>query len=411
MNRNILAAALLISFAAGALSGGAAGVFAPYAVSQGWLEPLISANSQTAAGADVKDPADLEDIRVTNIVESALPSVVSINITKEITREDLRFDGMEEFFNDPFFAFPLPEQLPEREETRERFQVGGGTGFFVSADGMIATNRHVINDEEAEYTVVTQDGREFIAKVVAVDTVLDIGFLQIEGEDGEEFPALVFGNSDEIEVGETVIAIGNALAEFRNTVTKGIVSGINRRIVAGNFARSEVIEEAIQTDAAINPGNSGGPLINLRGEVVGINTAVTDGAQSLGFALPSNALLRALESVREHGRIIRPWIGVRYIPIDREYAKQNDLAYHYGAHVVQGNMEAPAIIPDSPAERAGIKSGDIILEIDGQKIDIEHSLSLLISKKSPDDIVTLKIARDGEEADIRLTLDERDASF
>lgn len=411
MGKKVIIIAAIISLVAGGLGGIAGGMMAPYAVKSGWFEPLLHA--QPAASqipAAQKESAPQEDEAVTDIVDHILPSVVSINITKEVTDNSYRFGGPGGIFDDPFFSFPLPEQQQTPDnQTPERMNVGGGTGFFVTKDGMIATNRHVIEDKNAEYTVITLDGRELKASVVAVDSVLDLGFLKVDAADNETFPALEFGDSDNIKIGETVIAIGNALAEFQNTVTKGIISGTNRRIVAGSLGGSEVIEEAIQTDAAINPGNSGGPLIDLHGQVVGMNTAVSDGAQSLGFALPANAVKIALESVQKNGRIVRPWLGVRYVPIDRDYADQNKLDYDYGAHVVFGTKDAPSVIPDSPADHAGIKPGDIILEIDGQRIDSDHSLSMLLSRHAPGDTVTLKIARDGKEMELQVTLDERTA--
>lgn len=410
MRGKSIALIILVSLFVGTLSGGAAGIFAPYLVERGLFEPWISAPDAKIAMTREREVVSTDEERTKNIVESALPSVVSINITKEIARNELRVDQFEEFFNDPFFSFPVPEQLPDEEEEPEveRLQIGGGTGFFVTTDGIVATNRHVIEDEEAEYSVVLQNGDELKATVLALDPVLDLGFLKVEGG---EFPSLQLGDSDGVEVGESVIAIGNALAEFSNSVTKGIVSGKDRRLLAGTFARSEIIEEAIQTDAAINPGNSGGPLIDLNGEVVGMNTAISDRAQLLGFALPSNSVKRALDSVKEHGRIVRPWLGVRFVPIDDEYAEANSLSYDHGAHVIFGDGETPSIIPDSPADRAGIEPGDIILSIDGEGISLDNSLANIIAKKFPGDEVTLRIARNGEEIEINVVLEERDPDF
>ncbi len=409
MRRNTVILVTLLAFVVGSVSGIAASLYTPYLVEQGFFAPwfVSGENGQVILEKETSVISSDED-RVTEIVEAALPSVVSINITKELSANDFRLEGLEEFYNDPFFSFPVPEQLPDEEVELERTQIGGGTGFFVTENGMIATNKHVIDDEDAEYIVVTQDGRELVAKVIAKDPVLDLAFLQV---DGDGFPAMQLGNSDEVEVGETVIAIGNALAEFSNSVTKGIVSGKNRRLLAGSFDRSEIIEEAIQTDAAINFGNSGGPLINLKGEVVGMNTAISDRAQLLGFALPANAVRRGLESVEEYGRIVRPWLGVRFVPIDSSYASLNNLNYDYGAHVIFGDGSAPAIIPDSPADKVGLQSGDIILAIDGQRIDGGHSLAHIISNKFPGDEVIIRISRNGEERELVTTLEERDPNF
>jgi serine protease Do len=334
-----------------------------------------------------------QDEVVAELVAKVSPSVVSIDISKTLRESRSTLD----FYTDDFSL--------EGEGEDELLRVGGGSGFFVSGDGLVVTNRHVIDDTKAEYVVVTQDGTEYKATVAGIDPVLDLGFLKIEGSN---FPAIELGDSDQIRIGQTVIAIGNALAEFQNTVTKGIVSGLDRRLEASGEAGDELIEEAIQTDAAINPGNSGGPLIDLQGRVIGVNTAVTDGAQSLGFALPSNAIKRAVDSMRKYGRIIRPWIGVRYIQVDADYAKRNSLPYNYGALVMRGQVRGDlAVVPGSPADKGGIKENDLLLEINGKKLDIKHPLSSQIARFSPGDEITLKLFREGQEIEQRLTLEER----
>jgi S1-C subfamily serine protease len=204
-----------------------------------------------------------------------------------------------------------------------------------------------------------------------------------------------------------VIAIGNALAEFRNSVTMGVVSGLNRSLMAGDLENEELIEEAIQTDAAINPGNSGGPLITLDGKVVGMNTAVSDGAQSLGFALPSNALARAVESVQKFGRIVRPWIGVRYIPVDAEVAQSESLSKEYGALILGNGRRDPGIVVGSPASKADLRERDVILEIDGERVGDPRSLATIISRLAPEQTVILKIARGDKELQIPVKLEER----
>jgi len=322
-----------------------------------------------------------EDAEVISVVERALPSVVSIDI---IQKED-----------SPAFRSGYPIGP---------VSIGGGTGFFISEDGLVVTNRHVISDTQSEYVVLTQDGRELPAKVLALDPSLDLGVLKVEGTD---FPALALGDSDSLKEGQTVIAIGNTLAEFSNSVTKGVVSGLNRSLIAGEFDEEELIEEAIQTDAAINPGNSGGPLITLDGKVVGMNTAVSDDAQSLGFALPSNALARAVESARKFGRIVRPWIGVRYIPVDAEIARNEGLAKEYGALILGNGQRDPGIVPDSPASKSDLKERDVILEINGERVGDPRSLATIVSRLSPDETVMLKVARGETELQIPVTLEER----
>ncbi len=354
--------------------------------------------------------ADLrkEELQTIDVVRQASPAVVSIVITKELTARspDSFFDDL---FSDRFVYTP---QVPSASSTtsttelpKQRLRVGGGSGFLVAADGYIVTNKHVVEDKKAEFTVVLQDGREFPGKVLATDPSLDLAIMKIEGAN---FPYLPLGDSDKIEIGQTVIAIGNALAEFQNTVTKGIISGVDRRLVAGTRASAEVIEGAIQTDAAINPGNSGGPLIDLQGNVIGVNTAISENAQSLGFALPINVAKQAVESVKRTGKIVRPWIGVRYIQIDTDIAAQEKLMQSYGVLVQAGKDPAEsAVIPGSPAAKAGLKANDQILEVNGQKLDGNHSLSSLVTRYAPGDKVTLKIVRDKQEQLIDLTLEER----
>jgi serine protease Do len=337
------------------------------------------------------------------LVKRALPAVVSISIMKEIMVGAA--PSPDDLFND-FFGIPTPPRsIQGTPGEKQKIRVGGGSGFFVTADGMIVTNKHVVNDSSAEFTVITQDGKQYPAKVIARDPVLDLAFLKI---DGSNFPALELGDSDRVTIGQPVIAIGNALAEFQNTVTQGIVSGVNRRLVAGGLQQAEVIEEAIQTDAAINPGNSGGPLIDSRGKVIGVNTAISENAQSLGFALPINVVKQALASVQKTGRIVRAWIGVRYVQIDDDLVKRDNLAYQYGALIVRGNtVQDPGVVPNSPAAKAGLAEGDIILEMNGQKLDLQHTLSAVISRYAPGDTLTLKIVHDGKEKEVRLTLEER----
>lgn len=286
------------------------------------------------------------------------------------------------------------------------YEVGGGTGFFVTTDGMILTNRHVVS-EDAHFVVVTDDGAEHVATVLAKDLLLDLAVLKI---DGTGYPAVTLGDSKDIRIGETVIAIGNTLSEFRNTVTKGIISGQHRTIIAGSYnsADQEVIEQAIQTDAAISEGNSGGPLINLNGEVIGVNTAVATDGQSLGFAIPIDEAKTVVNDVVKYGRIIRPWLGVHYTMIDREVKKQYDLTVDQGAYVLPNSPGTASIVKGSPAEQAGILADDIILSVNGVALDADHSLADVIRGFAPDDVVALVILRAGLQQTIPVTLQEVD---
>lgn len=289
--------------------------------------------------------------------------------------------------------------------SNERREIGGGTGFIITDDGLVLTNRHVVADDSVTITVVLADKRRFPGRVLARDPVLDLAVVKI---DATNLPVAPLGDSSKLRIGETAIAIGNTLSEYPNTVTRGIVSGLARRVVAGDgFGANEVIEEAIQTDAAINPGNSGGPLINVRGNVIGVNVAVTRGAEGVGFAIPVNIAKRVIDSVKKTGRIVRPWLGVRYIIIDEEVARRNALPVTAGALVVRGAGRAElAVVPGSPAERAGIRENDIILELGGVRIDEDHSLAALISARNPGDIVRIKILRQGNEQMMNVTLAE-----
>ena len=355
----------------------------------------------------------LWDERVPAVVERVQPAVVAIAVTKDLPKyrrgtmdpffkEFLMIRFFNDFFSDREFG-SAPQGEPEYEETR----VGGGSGFFVSSDGMIVTNRHVIKDIDADYTVITSDGEEHEATVLARDPVYDLAYLKIEGQD---FSYLEFADSDQIKLGQSVLAIGNALDEFRNTVTSGIISGLNRTLMAGTGnGTSEVLEQAIQTDAAINPGNSGGPLLNLDGQVIGVNTAMSLRGQLIGFALPSNLIQRGLKQVRETGKIARAWLGVRYQLVTDELIKKNNLQVEHGAIILRGQDPSElAVIPGSPADKAGLRENDIILEVEDKKITPEHSLVRAIAGRIPGEEIILKISRAGEERTIKVTLEERE---
>lgn len=278
---------------------------------------------------------------------------------------------------------------------------GAGTGFIVESNGLIVTNKHVISDKNAKYSVFTSDGKEYQAEIKAQDPLNDIAFLKI---DAKGLPTAELGNSDDLQVGQSVVAIGNALGQYQNTVTTGVVSGIGRAIEAGDSsgASAETLENVIQTDAAINPGNSGGPLVNIDGQVIGVNTAIDQGGQLIGFAIPINMVKRQIESVKVSGKIERPILGIRYIPVTKEFAARNNLKTDKGALVYGGNDLA--VLPDSPAAKAGVKSGDIILKIENDELDKSHSITGLLQKYSPGDKVTLTILRDGKEQKIEVTL-------
>lgn len=381
-------------------------------------KPLVPAPPMPAeSGAEEKNDSGAAELyrpvqdyenAVISAVESATQSVVSIVITKDLPVIERcpynPFGYLPPEFRD-FFGndFGIPFYQPCKRGT-ERREVGGGSGFIVSPDGLIVTNKHVVVDTEADYTVLTNDGKKYEARVVARDPVLDLAIIQVNGSG---FSAARLGDSDTVKLGQTAIAIGNALGEFRNTVSVGVISGLARNITAsGGGGFVERVEGVIQTDAAINPGNSGGPLLNLSGEVIGINTAIAEGAQNIGFAIPINQAKRAINSVRKTGTIQTPFLGVRYLLITPDIAKKQGLPSDYGV-LLRGTSDGPAIFPNSPAQKAGLQAEDIILEVDGERIDADHSLASIIQKHEVGDTVRLKILRNGEEFSVTVTLDKR----
>ncbi len=366
--------------------------------------PIIDENGLLAPIVVEKPEPQNQESLVVSAVKKANPAVVSIVIYKEVPTYEIYNDPNQQ---DPFggmfpgFFFNVPQY---KQNGTEKKEVGGGSGFFVTSDGLIVTNRHVVEATDVEYTVFTNDGKKHTATVVARDPVLDIALIKVSGNN---FPYLALGDSDTLEVGASVIAIGNALAEFRNTVSIGVISGLSRSITAGdNSGKTELLDHVIQTDAAINPGNSGGPLLDLYGRVVGVNVAVAQGSQSIGFALPINSVKGAIESVKKTGKIIRPYLGVRYIAVDSALKTKNNLSVDYGVLVKAGSTVSElAVLPGSPADKAGIVENDIILEVDGVKIDEDSNLASIIRQKKVGDRITLKVLSKGVQKSVSVTLE------
>jgi serine protease Do len=336
-----------------------------------------------------------EESSTTNVVKNAGPAVVSIVISKQISQ-------MPNMMFDPFGFFG--NNNSQSQNSGELKKVGAGTGFFVSKDGLIVTNKHVVSDDNAQYSVVTNDGKSYEAKVLSKDPVNDIAIIKI---DINNAPFLEFSDSSKVELGQHVIAIGNSLGQYQNTVTTGIISGIGRSITAGGAGELEQLDGVIQTDAAINSGNSGGPLLDLSGHVIGINTAADRQGQSIGFALPSNDVKAALDSYNSGGKITRPFLGVRYMMITEAVAKSENLPKDFGALIVRGNTLSDfAVQPGSPADKAGLVENDIILEVNGEKLSEQNSLAKVLKKYKPNDSLSLKVFSKGQEKTVTLIVGE-----
>lgn len=378
--------------------------------SRWWQKPAAN----TPAPASVRVVS--EESAVIEVVKKAAPAVVSIIASAEVPKLEQCYRRAPGFSDLPpefqqFFDFEVPSVCQRGTEKR---RVGAGSGFLVSANGFIVTNKHVVAEEAAEYTVVLNDakhlGTKVKARVLARDPNNDIAILRIDLPD-DPLPWLAFGDSGALQVGQTAIAIGYALGEFDNTVSKGVVSGLSRTIQAGD-GRAGVadLRGLIQTDAAINPGNSGGPLLDIAGKVIGISVAMAN-AQSIGFAVPASVARAAFLQARDTGVIKaaeRAFLGVRYLPITSELAAANKLPYDYGMLVSRGEKpEDLAIMPGSPANKAGIIENDIILEIDGQQLNERRLLSDVLNEKKPGDEVSLKIYHQGEVKTVRVKLAKR----
>ncbi|MGQ0607969.1 MAG: S1C family serine protease [Chloroflexota bacterium] len=280
---------------------------------------------------------------------------------------------------------------------------GTGSGFIYSADGWIVTNRHVVQDA-AEMVVVLNDGRQFPGEVYGLDTLTDLAIVKIDASD---LPTAPIGSSGTLEPGQVAIAIGNPLG-YENTVTTGVVSGLGRQIRASDAAQtsSEQLNNLIQTDAAINPGNSGGPLVNSAGQVIGVNTAVSQNAQGLGFAIPIDVAKPIMQQALDGQELVRPWIGVYYVPIDPALAATEDLGVDHGALIGTADGSGQAVFPGSPAEAAGLQSGDIIVSVDGEQVSSDADLATLILPHAPGDTITLRVLRDNSAREVDVTLGE-----
>lgn len=374
-----------------------------------FLSPLWSGNKSVqlttpSSTVPLYKPAIDYEKAIIDAVKKASPAVVSITVSKNVPIiEQCPISSTLPQELQDFFGGDIPQFLVPCEKGTRLEEVGGGSGFIIQEDGLIVTNKHVVSDPKASYTVFTNEEKKYEAKILASDPVQDLAILKIEATG---LPVVELGDSDSVQLGQSVIAIGNALGEYKNTVSVGVVSGLARTVTAEGAGYTETIQGVLQTDAAINLGNSGGPLLNLRGEVIGINTAIVSGAQNIGFAIPINRAKRDIRSVKASGEIILPYLGVRYVVVTQEMAAEEKLSRDYGA-LVRGNEDGPAVMPDSPAAAGDIKSGDIILEINGKKIDRNNTLADIISNLDVGQKVSVKIVRDTEEMIKEIALAKR----
>ncbi len=341
-----------------------------------------------------------EESAVINSAEKVAPSVVTIGIS---TTQAIMHPSFN--FNDPFGFFG-GQQNPGNQFQQQQVNQDIGSGFILTKDGLIVTNKHVVSDSSAGYRVITYDNKEYKVQKIFRDPTNDIAILKINPDQptsgsAEKLTPVVLGDSGNLKVGQFVIAIGTALGEFRHTVTHGVISGLGRGISAGSPYESSVeqLDNVIQTDAAINPGNSGGPLVNLSGQVIGINTAVSSQGQNIGFAIPINIVKTEIDNFNNTGQFSRPYIGVRYVLLDMNRALEYDVPT--GAYVQE-------VISGSPADKAGIQNGDIITKIDGKKITGTDatSLSNLISPHKVGDTVQVEYWRSGNTKTVAVTLSE-----
>ena len=362
---------LIVSLAAGFLGG--------------WLGASGHDNASALNGSSLSSQQRVvasESQLIASIAKNVGPSVVSVNVISQSAA------GPTDFFGN---------SAPSRQ------QEAAGTGIIISSDGLIVTNRHVVPAGSTNVSVTLSDGTQFdnvkvIGRTNNSDS-LDIAFLKIDDIKGHKLTPAEIGDSSKVQIGDVVVAIGNALGQFNNTVTSGIISGFGRSVQAGDETGASVenLNDLFQTDAAINPGNSGGPLVNISGQIIGINTAVSGQGQNIGFAIPINDVNGLIKQVLSTGKFERSYLGVHYIPLTTAAAKQFNLTTNHGAYVVpSADGSNPAIVPDSPAAKAGIKEKDIIIEVDGTNIDQSHSLTSLVGRKSVGDSVKLTILRDGK---------------
>lgn len=388
----LLVFTLLVGVVAGGVVGGGVG----YIVASR-AKPASAAAAQPVQAAPVSSvsksptaPVAAADATVVGVVKQVSPAVVTVVNT-------LRADAQPNQQQQSPFQDPQSPQNPQQQTPRAT-----GSGVIISKDGYLITNNHVV-EGEASLAVYFADGTRHEATLVGTDPLMDVAVVKVK----DAVPAFVpLANSDDIQPGETAIAIGSPLGDFRNSVTVGVVSAKNRSVGS--------MEGLIQTDAAINHGNSGGPLLNLQGQVIGINTLVvrgtgstSDQAEGLGFSVPSNTVKQVSDQLIATGKVVYPYLGVSYSMIDPETAADENLPVQNGALVGKGQQNNPAVQPNTPAAKAGIEDGDIITAIDGAKLGVDSSLRQILLKHKPGDTIKLDVLRSGKTLTLDVTLGAR----
>ncbi len=356
----------------------------------GWIAVKSSSNGNQTSRETKQQIIANESQLINQIAKDVGPSVVSVNVVGTVTTNG-------------YFG------------TSQQQQEGAGTGVIISKEGIIITNRHVVPSSTSSVSVTLSDGTkltdvEVIGRTAESDS-LDIAFLKIKDTKGKTLTAAKLADSSKVQVGDKVVAIGNALGQFQNTVTSGIISGFGRSVEAGDESgrASETLQNLFQTDTAINRGNSGGPLVNTNSEVVGINTAVAGNAENIGFAIPINDIQGLVNSVLKTGKLTRPYLGVRYVSLTDDYAYQYNLSTKRGAYLAPNDAQA-VIVPGSPAEKAGLKEKDIITKINDTDINENNSLTSVLGRSSVGDKVKLTVIRDGKTISIDATLEAAPSS-
>ncbi|HSX15540.1 MAG TPA: trypsin-like peptidase domain-containing protein [Candidatus Saccharimonadales bacterium] len=359
----------------------------------GWLGATSRGIENTANVTQQKVVLQGEAAVISKIAKDVGQSVVSVNVTGQVQTDN-----------------PYADFLGGVSGTQT--QRSAGTGIILTDTGLIMTNRHVVPAGTTNVSVTLSDGTVFndvkvVGRTKSSDS-LDVAFLQVNDLQGRKLVPAKLGDSSLMKIGDPVVAIGNALGQFQNTVTSGIISGHGRSLQASSSdgSDSESLDDLFQTDAAINEGNSGGPLVNLDGEVIGMNTALASGSQNIGFAIPINDVAGLVTSVEQTGKLERPYLGVIYIPLTSDIVNQYNIKVSQGAYIPTSSQVGgqETVIADGPADQAGVKPGDVITKIDGVDIDQSTSLVALLGKHKVGDKVTLTIFRDGKTITKDVTL-------